>query len=445
MFQVKQGQSGSLRWLLVFWMFLISSVAYIDRVNISIAGPAIVREFHLDNVQFGWVLSAFLIGYALFQTPGGALADRTGPRTVISLGVVWWAIFTSLIAVLHPGMASLLTLLLLTRFMLGIGEAVVYPSCNAIVASWIPSPERGKANGIIFAGVGLGGAFTSPFISYLIVNYGWRTCFLMSALLGLIVGAVWYFLARNKPAEHPKITPGELAYIEAGLPASNPGKGKKLPWSYILTEPNLLAVNFSYMTYGYAAYIFFSWFFIYLNTVRKLDMKQSAIYTMMPFLAMAIGSLVGGLISDSLTKRFGKRVGRCYFAAASIALCSVFIAMGSTLQSALAASFVLAGGAGALYLSQSAFWTISADFGKQSAGSVSGLMNMVNQLAGALTASLTPWIAKNYGWTASFMVAACLCLAGAAAWLFVRPEAADAPAISSLSEASYHVQSGPRD
>jgi ACS family glucarate transporter-like MFS transporter len=301
-----------------------------------------------------------------------------------------------------------------------------------MVAAWIPSRERGKANGVIFAGVGLGGAFTSPFISYVTVNFGWRSCFLISAVLGLVVGGIWYLIARDKPEQHPKIDQCELELIKAGLPGGKAAKGPSLPWSYILTEPNILAVTFSYFTYGYAAYIFISWFFIYLNTVRKMNVKQSAAYTVLPFLAMAVGSIVGGWISDALMKRYGKRVGRCYVAAGAIALAAVFITLGSQLESASAASFVLAGGAGALYLSQSAFWTISADFGKQSAGSVSGFMNMVNQFGGALTASLTPWIAKNYGWTASFLVAAGLCLAGAAAWLFVHPERADqkVPAIA---------------
>lgn len=404
-------------------MFLISSVAYLDRVNISIAGPALIREFHIDNVQFGWVLSAFLVGYALFQTPGGALADSVGPRRVLTLGVVWWAVFTSAIALLSPGMGSLLAMLMLTRFCLGIGEAVVYPSCNAVVSAWIPSPERGKANGVIFAGVGLGGAFTSPFISYIVVNYGWRACFVMSALLGLVVGGIWYGIARDRPSQHPRISQGELAHIEAGLPAkSASGKRARLPWGTILTDRNILLVTFSYMTYGYAAYIFISWFFIYLNTVRHLNTKQSAAYTVLPFLAMAVGSLVGGWISDALMKRFGKRVGRCYMASVAIALCAVFIALGSQLENATAASISLAAGVGALYLSQSSFWTVSADIGKASAGSVSGFMNMLNQLAGAATASLTPWIAKHYGWTASFMVAAVLCLFGAMAWLFVRPD-----------------------
>jgi ACS family glucarate transporter-like MFS transporter len=184
----------------------------------------------------------------------------------------------------------------------------------------------------------------------------------------------------------------------------------------------VLAVTFSYFTYGYAAYIFFSWFYIYLNTVRKLNLKESSYYTMLPFLAMSVGSLLGGWLSDRFTKNWGKRVGRCYLASAAIALCAVFIALGTQVESARLASLVLAGGAGALYLSQSSFWSISADIGKKFAGSVSGFMNMGGQFGGALTASLTPALATHFGWTTSFLVAACLCAAGAFAWLRVQPE-----------------------
>jgi MFS transporter, ACS family, glucarate transporter len=404
-------------------MFLISAVAYLDRVNISIAGSAIAREFHLDNVHLGWVFSSFLVGYALFQAPGGALADKFGPRKILSLGVVWWAIFTCLITALSPSLGRLLLILMLIRFALGMGEAVVYPASNTTVSFWIPSAERGLANGIIFAGVGMGGALTSPFVSYLMVNYGWRSCFWASAALGLVIGAVWWIVARDKPRDHPRISPAELTYIEKNLPHTAKGAiGEKLPWSAILSDANIWAVTFSYFAYGYAAYIFIGWFFIYLNTVRHLDVKQSALFTILPFMAMALGSLIGGWISDRLTVSMGKRVGRCYFAAGAILLCAIFIVLGSRVASAQVASVVLAGGAGALYLSQSSFWSISADIGKGSAGSVSGFMNMMCQFGSAITASLTPWIAKHYSWTASFLVAAVVCTAGAIAWLPVKPE-----------------------
>jgi MFS transporter, ACS family, glucarate transporter len=409
---------GRVRWALIGWMFVVSAIAYLDRVNISIAGRRIADEFHLTNIQLGWVFSAFVAGYALFQAPGGRLADRFGPRRVLALGTVWWALFTAATALVPSGFAGALWLLLSVRFALGLGEAVVYPSSNRLVAAWIPSPERGVANGIIFAGVGAGAGVTPPLITLIMVSLGWRWSFWISAVIGLIAGGIWYLIARDRPEDHPAMTAEENAHINAGLPPQKKtpsGSGAPLPWRTILV------VTLSYSTFGYVAYIFFTWFFIYLNTVRGLDLKSSSFYGMLPFIAMASCSPLGGWISDGLTRRFGKRIGRCGIACAGMALAAVFLALGTQAADARLATVILAGGAGALYLSSSSFWSVTADLGGSSAGTVSGVMNMGNQMAGALTATLTPWIAAQFGWTASFGVAASLCLLGAVSWLLVNP------------------------
>lgn len=404
-------------------MFLMSAIAYLDRVNISIAGQAIQQEYELSNVQLGWIFSAFVIGYALFQAPGGRLADRFGPRRVITIGVVWWSLFTTLTALVPSGVGVSLMMLVGVRFLLGIGEAVVYPSSNRLVANWIPSVERGVANGLIFAGVGAGAGVTPPLITFILVNWGWRWSFYVSALIGLAAGVVWHLLARDSPEKHPWISKEEVAHIEAGLPApvEELEAHKTLPWATILGNKNILAITLSYFSYGYIAWIFFTWFFIYLSKVRGLDLRSSSFYSMLPFLAMATCSPVGGWIADILTRRYGRRVGRCGVAVVSIALSAVFIALATQVESAQLASIVLAAGVGALYLSQSAFWAVTADIAGSSAGSASGLMNMGGQIGGALTAISTPWIASQFGWTASFLVAAVLAAAASVAWLLVDP------------------------
>ena len=414
---------GRVRWLLIFWMFVISAVAYLDRVNISIAGSSIEQEFHLEHVQLGWVFSAFVLGYALFQAPGGWLADRFGPRRVIALGTVWWAVFTALTAFVSAKFFAALFILLAVRFLLGIGEAVVYPSSNRLVASWIPSSERGVANGWIFAGVGAGAGIAPVLITYILVHHGWRWSFWISALIGLAAGVVWLWLARNKPDEHPWIDAEETSYIRAGLPASVKA-ARALTWGTILGSGNVWVITLSYFTYGYVAYIFFTWFFIYLSKVRGLNLKSSAYYGMLPFLAMAVCSPLGGWISDGIARRYGKRAGRCGVACVGMGLCAVFVALGPHAQDARVASVILAGGAGALYISQSAFWSVSSDIAGLSAGSVSGVMNMGNQIGGAVTASLTPLLAVHFGWGASFFVAAALCGVGCLLWLVVDPQRA---------------------
>jgi ACS family glucarate transporter-like MFS transporter len=420
-------RTSHVRWLLVFWLFILSAVSYLDRVNISIAGGSIAEAYHLSDVQLGQVFSAMLVGYALFQTVGGRLADRFGPRRVLAAGVAWWGIFTALTAMVPANIAGALLIFVAVRFLLGAGEAVIYPSANQFVARWIPTTERGIASGWIFAGVGAGAGLTPLIVTYIMVHYGWRSSFWVCSIIGFAVGAVWFVIARDTPAEHPKVAASELTLIRSGLtqseskPEAKNGPKALVPWARVIQSKEVLAVTISYFCYGYVAWIFFSWFYRYLAKVRGLDLKASAFYTMLPFLAMLVCCLLGGTINDRLTKRFGPRVGRCGLAAVSILLAGTFIAFGSQVQSARLASVVLAGGAGALYLSQSSFWSVTADLAGASAGSVSGFMNMGNQIGAALTASLTPWIAARFGWTTSFLVAAALCLVGAVSWLFVDP------------------------
>jgi len=194
----KRGKSR-VRWLLIFGLFILSAVAYLDRVNISIAGTSIAAEYHLSQIQLGWIFSTFLWGYAIFQTPGGWLADKFGPRRVLTAGVLWWGIFTALTAAVSAKIAFAVLFLAAVRFLLGAGEAIVYPASNQFVSRWIPSSERGIANGLIFAGVGMGAGVTPALITYVMVHYGWRSSFWMSAIIGLIAGTVWYFVARDTP------------------------------------------------------------------------------------------------------------------------------------------------------------------------------------------------------------------------------------------------------
>jgi ACS family glucarate transporter-like MFS transporter len=417
--------SSRVRWFLIGWLFVLSAVAFLDRVNLSIAGNSLSTEYHLSNVQFGLLSTALLIGYTLFQTPAGWLADRFGPRRVLTGAVLWWGIFTALTAAIPLSVRAPLVALMAVRFLLGAGEAIMYPASNQFVSRWIPTQERGAANGLIFAGVGVGSGLSPFLVTYTMAHHGWRFSFWVCALIGCATGVVWYLAARDTPQQLVRVSQQELAKIQSGL-TLGARTGQRLranpPWARILRNGDLWLVTASYFCYGYVAWIFFAWFYRYLSEVRGLNLKASAFYGTLPFLAMAISCPLGGVVSDMLTRTVGRRIGRCGVAAFAIALAGIFLAFGSRVDNARLASVVLAGGAGALYMSQSSFWSVSADIGGSFSGSVSGFMNMGAQAGGALTASLTPWIAAHYGWTASFLVAASLCGIGAGAWLLVDPD-----------------------
>jgi MFS transporter, ACS family, glucarate transporter len=264
-----------------------------------------------------------------------------------------------------------------------------------------------------------------------VLHHGWRYSFWACALIGLIAGLVWYVASRDTPEQHPLVSASELALISSGLTleSQNDSTGRNgtsnlIPWKRVLTSKDVVAVTISYFCFGYVSWIFFSWFYIYLAQVRGLNLKSSAYYATLPFLAMSAFCIAGGQLSDAITRSRGPRLGRCVLASIAVFIAGIFVASGALAADARVASVILAGGAGALYVSQSSFWSVTADLAGHSSGSVSGFMNMGAQIGGAVTAQLTPWIAEHFGWTASFLVAAGLCVVGSAAWLFVDPQRA---------------------
>lgn len=422
------------RFSLAFLLFVLSGVAFLDRTNLSIAGLQISTEYGLGNQRLGWIFSAFLIGYAGFQLPAGWLATRYGPRRVLTFGVLWWGITTGLTALMPAGISHAVMMLVAIRLALGAGEAVIYPAANQFVARWVPIQERGLINGLIFAGVGAGSGLTPPLLTWLITEQGWRAAFWFSAIIGGVAGAVWWYSARDTPEEHPDVSISELETIRSSLTveqdrirneeAERDGEGSKavISWGAIFRRRDLPALMAGYFAFGYIAWIFFSWFFLYMAQVRGFDLKASARYSMLPFLSMTVCCLVGGALSDRLSKSFGLRVGRSVLASVALLFTAVFLVLGSQVHSPQLAGVILAGGAGALYLSQSSFWSVSVDIAGRSSGIFSSIVNMGGQIGGAVTASLTPWIAQRFGWTTSFAIAAALAIVGALCWLTVHPE-----------------------
>ena len=409
---------------LVFLLFLLSAIAFLDRTNISIAGPQISREFSLGNVRLGWVMSAFLVGYAASQVLAGWIAVRLGPRRALSLAVLWWATFTLATALVSPRLPGALTTLIAVRFALGVGEAIMYPASNQFVAQWIPVRERGRVNGVIFAGVGAGAGLTPPLLTAIILGHGWRAAFWFSAVVGVVAGVAWYFIARDSPEQHPLVSPQELQTIRASLDQipRHDAPNSSIPWRAILHSRTLFLLTFACFCFGYIAWIFLGWFYLYMAQARGLDLKASAIYTMFPFLAMTVFCIAGGALGDWIASRYGLRAGRCAPGFFSLLFTAALLIVGAHVASAPIAAITLAAGAGVLYISQSSYWSVTADIAGRHAGIVSAVMNTGAQIGGAVTASLTPWIAQQFGWTWSFLAAAILAVAGALAWLGVNPE-----------------------
>jgi MFS transporter, ACS family, glucarate transporter len=408
------------RWLIVGLLFSISVVTYIDRVNISVTARQMMPALGLTDQQMGFIFSAFVVGYALFQIPGGWLGDRWGARLVLTTALVWWSGFTAFTAMAPvsslAGTVGILGALLMTRFLLGMGEAVALPTFNRAVTDWLPPHERGLGIGIAIGGIGVGAALTPPLTAWIMVNYGWQTAFYLSALLGIVLSAVWWVIARDRPAQHPWVATNATA-------GPDPGDAPMaaIAWRSLRRTPTVWWLVLSYSCLGYVAYVYLSWFYLYLVTVRGFDVLQGGLFAAAPFLAMLISCPLGGWATDRLAVRHGITPGRKLIGMAGMLAAATSIGLGAAAESPYLAIAGLSIGAGWLYFTVGAYWSSTSDLSKAHAGTLSGLMNMGANAGGALSPTLTPWLAAHWGWGASLGAAALFAFIGGILWLWIDP------------------------
>jgi len=394
----------------VLWLTVLAyMITYMDRVVISAAAPSIQAEFGLSKQTMGWVLGAFQISYALFQIPGGWLGDRFGPRAALTAVVTWWSFFTAATALTWNAGS-----MIVSRFLFGMGEAGAFPIATRSLSRWMLPSERGWAQGVTHAGSRLGGALTPVLVVYLIAHFGWRSPFVIFALIGLVWGAVWWFFYRDAPAEHRSVNAEELALIEAALGKKKAGEKTVVPWRKILSAPQMWLLSLMYFCYGWGIVTFLQWFPTYLHDARGFDLKAMGIAASLPLMAGVAGDLLGGLVSDRLLKRNGKlTIARraVIFVGFMIAAVAVPLAALSTDPYVGIAWFCLA--YFGLELVVGVAWAITLDIGGESAGSVSAVMNTFGNLAGAVAAVATGYIVANSGWNAAFFVISGLAVLGA--------------------------------
>jgi len=420
------------RWLIIGLLYCTYVLMFIDRINISIAAKYIMPEYGLSEVQFGWIFSAFVLGYAVSQIPGGWLGDRFGPRGVMAAAILWWSFFTAVTALAGElFLASLIGIVgsfLVVRVLIGIGEAVAPPNGNRVIANWAAARERGLAVGITVSGSSLGGALTPPFIVWVMVTWGWRAAFYIAGAVGIVLALVWYWLVRDRPEQHPWVNAAEREYIapasaaEREEPADAGPAFGPVPWRALLSCPSLWLMTAAYTVLGYIGYIYLSWFYLYLVNVLNFSVESGGLYGMAPFVAGAIGAPFGGWLTDRLSQRFGKRVGRCGVGFVSMLLTAGLIAISASVTNPYLAVLFLALGAGTLFLGVAAYFATTIDLAKTYAGTLGGFMNMGGNLGGTLSPTLTPLLAQHYGWDSALYTAAGLAAVASLFWLGVHPQ-----------------------
>ncbi len=401
------------RHLVLGLLFLLSIITYIDRVCISVAGPAMQKDLDITPSQFGWVVGFFAFAYAVFEIPSGAMGDTIGPRKTLSRIVLWWSAFTSL-----TGAVSNYFVLLGVRFLFGAGEAGAYPNCSATISRWFPATERARAHGIVWMASRMGGAI-SPFLVIPIqAAYGWRASFFAFGFLGVGWTALWYYWFRDNPRDQPGVTQTEID--EIGTPRVESHRG--VPWGKVLRSPNLWWIMIMYHTYCWGSFFYLSWLHTFLVKGRGFDNAEVLKYSWLPFAFGGTANLLGGIVSDRLVRRFGLVWGRRSVGMVGLGASAFFIAAtmftGDKLLSVL---FLALGYAGSDFMLPVA-WAVCLDVGRKHAGSVSGAMNTAGQIGSFMTSVAFGYLVTYYGtYNAPLVPMAVMTAISALLWLKIDP------------------------
>lgn len=403
------------RYRVLVLLFFLILITYLDRICISLVGVRIKNEFQLNNEQFGWVLAAFSLAYALFEIPSGVLGDRIGQRAVLIRIVLWWSLFTA-----FTGLASGLVTLILVRFLFGMGEAGAFPTSTAVISHWFPANETTRGLSALFLGQTIGAAIAPLIVVPIAESHGWRSSFFVNGAFGLIWVLALFRWFRNNPAEMKGITAEERAYIEKNRRFQK--HATAFPWKEVLKNRSLRALVAAFFCAQWGQYFFVAWMPVYLQEGKHFSEEQMKVTTFLVFITAIVGVLISGFVGDWLAQKkgvlFGRRVlGMCALGGLSLSLfATAFLSDTRFVSASLITGYAFFVATGA------AFYSTCVDIGGSKAGTVTGMMNFCGQ-TGAFVLALT--FGKLADATGNFevpvFVLAAVLLVGCLLWLLVDP------------------------
>ena len=430
--KVRLTRGGTSR--LVLLLFFTAVASYLSRVNISVIGALMMRDLGFSQISMGRLFSAFVFGYALFQIPAGAGADRWGARRVLGWAALSWVVVTLLMAalgtrVLGQTTASAFIVLLILRFALGVGEAPTFPAAAQVISRWIPPTRQGMASGVVLAALGAGSAIAPALLSPVMVRWGWRVALIVSAIPAMAVALTWMSFrgpGGGLPDPAPQFVPSEGR--SADLPKdsfwSRGGRTKAglAEQKSVLWSPSFIFLTLSYTLEGYVGNIFVFWSYLYFVQVRHFNLLSAGRLATIPWLLCIISIPLGGIVSDYLVAGpFGTLWGRRTVPMFGLASAGILLALGARTGSGIAAVVYFAL-ATALELSvEGVFWATMVELAGPNSGTAGGVMNCGSNIGGLISPALTPLMAAYMGWENALYVGSALAVLAAALWLGVSP------------------------
>jgi MFS family permease len=412
------------RYHVLGWLCLMAMISYVHRGCISVPAEVIGRDLHLDTLQMGAVMSAFFFTYAVFQLPSGWLGDRWGTRRALPLCMVLSSVTTGLMGAAN-GFLSLFG----CRLGAGVGQAGIFPCAVNTFSRWFPPSRRAFPSGMLAGFMSWGAVAGNAVIAFLLGFCDWRTLFVGLGFAGLLwtVGFYWWF--RDRPSEHSWVNDAERNLIREGRSAPPTGadsdRAAPTPWGTLLASP-LMALICGQQFFRAAGFVFYqSWFPTYLQKTRHVSVEMSGYLTSVTIAGTAVGSMIGGALSDWLLLRTGRRkLARQWLTVVNLALCACFILLAYFVTDATGAVLLLTMGSFCAGMGGPVAYTITMDLGGKHISTVFSTMNMAGNIGGTLSpfvvSALVVATGENWDLVLLFFVA--IYLAAAVCWVLLDPD-----------------------
>lgn len=401
---------GNKRWKIMFMLTVCYLVLYMDRSCMSMAGPSMIKHFGWTGTQFGLVSTAFFIGYACTQIPGGWLADKFGGGKVVMFGAMWWSVFVFL-----TPYGSFLGLMIVIRIVMGMGEGVSLPAMSTIIAQWMPKKESGLAWGISIMGVSLGIALAMPLSAWIIKTWGWQMVFHSFAFLAPIWVIVWWKFGKDKPEGYPTISNEEIEYIRSdqGVQVDNSGQVINLTSKDIFSTPSVWTGAISFFCTNYLFYLFMTWLPTYFVKGKGFSISTSAIYTMMPYIVATFTYPFGGWLADQAAKKFGHNMGRKLFPLIGMVGAGILLILGTQASTPVSAVALISASNGVLCLTMGGYYSMPMIFSPKNAGKITGLYATCATIGGITAPLFTGVVVDAYGYNYALYLGAGISILGA--------------------------------
>jgi ACS family glucarate transporter-like MFS transporter len=407
----------SRRWVAL--LFATATAGYLCRTNLSIAAARMMPDFGITQVEMGRVFSAFLLGYALFQLPGGLIADRWGAGRVLKTLPWLWVLLTVAVAAIPTSAAAWggLVVLLVLRFVMGAAAAPTYPASSQGVSQWVTPAARASANGWVIGSVGFGSAIAPLLITAVMSRWGWRMSLVASAIPAAIMGIVWMRLHPPDSGQRAQAAgaPLRAAQSDAAVRQARPHRLKNVPFALL---------TLSYSLQGYVGYIFVFWFYLYLVQERHFDIVSGALFSSLPWVLSMVAIPGGGVIADRLARgSLGPVWGRRLVPIVGMGGAGMFLSIGAHTASPYVAAVALAISTALVLCVEGPFWATMNDLSGSRSGLGGGIMNTGCNVGGLISPALTPALAATIGWESALHLAAGLAVLSGLLWLWISPDA----------------------